>query len=438
MKRRQLADILRRVEPALASRDFVPVFTCFCFDGETVTTHDDRITMQAPCPWDIKGGINRGLLGFLRHRQTEQDVIAVVEGSHVTIKLGGRVWESKLLPTSDFPHSLPDDEGSVAIDIGDLFIDCLRKCHISLGWNPDHPWRLGVTLAFTEGRITFYSSDDSSASRAILDRQVPDELVGRSVILAPYFCPVLLKADRWDRLATIVIDDDWTKAMFESGLVLFCRTEAAADVDRYASVFDSIGADYADTVPIPSDFDDHLELVERSFIAQRGRAWWGNVWLTIQDGELQVEVAVGEQVVRGSVAIGGEHEPCRMLVPLSLLRRIRPHVSEVCIQEDGVLLLGRDFAHIIAVQKVGDVPLHPGRISGPLRVRLTDLFADGQPRPCKVVMQAVRDAGFTCSDQTVHNARKLLGIKAQRVGGRDGYWEWQPPSMIKEKPRLAG
>ena len=88
MKRRQLADILRRVEPALSKKDYIPIFTCFCFDGETVTAHDGTLTMQAPCPWDVKGGVDGGVLNFLRHRQTEQDVIAISDGDGVVIRLG--------------------------------------------------------------------------------------------------------------------------------------------------------------------------------------------------------------------------------------------------------------------------------------------------------------------------------------------------------------
>ena len=314
-----------------------------------------------------------------------------------------------------------------------------------MGWDTDEPWFMGVTLVFAEDRITCYSTDPVGMCRAIVDRTVPDELVGRAFILRPEFCRAFLAANKRDAVARIIIHDDWTKAVFNSGLVLYATTMSAKEGDpdldpvkEYTELFE--GADYPDTHTIPPNFQDQLVVAQTTLQAQEGLSWDGRIGLSIVDGELYVEAAAGQPgdctTVKGTSTIGSEFEPYQCRVWSSFIHRVlrrRGDVTEMAISDGDLLFRGRDFTYLVRVDEEYAPPKpDPNSFRQWARRYISQMFDDcGQPwlplnESVFEIMVAMKTAGFALrSEETIRLVARSLGIESVQVEGPIRWlWWW--------------
>src|SRR5258708_25396214 len=97
-----------------------------------------------------------------------------------------------------------------------------------------------------------YASDDKSASRVLLTgSELPEGFV---TILPPRFCELLLTLGKYDPPSSLKLAGEWIIARFKSGLELYSRAIANADVKAYRALFGPL-ADQKDLVTTPQRFD---------------------------------------------------------------------------------------------------------------------------------------------------------------------------------------
>lgn len=369
MKRRPLVSTLKKVEPALSRKGLIEAFSYFWFDGENVTAYDDIIVLRTPCEWEVKGGIRgRELLSFLSTSEGSEKVAVHTEaGNVIKIKTGGSPLTMTVLPMRDCPLvrqgreadddkdipqvvPWPDEEG-VLLDVDRAFVQCVEMCCPGIGEDQGSaPFRYGITAQFSERRITLYSSDDFTVSRAIIRTRPPEELVGRTVQWCPSFCRQMVQSDRDEHIDSLMIDDSNTEARFKSGLLLRARNEDSkhTDVSKFESVVGELKD--VDRVGIPREFERCLAKVllliqneddprmtlsithkgARPRLCFEGRS---------KHGDVSESIALPEKAEDFTAQID---DPSRV-------KRILKYVTEFGMTEHSLVLFGDDFVHLVKV-----------------------------------------------------------------------------------------
>ena len=239
MQRKEIMGVLKKVSPALESKDMIPVFTCFCFDGANVTTYDGVVALTHPIDFGGVKGAVRGklLLDFLSASRAD-DMSVEEQDSQVTVKAGRSKLDLPLLSEKDFLFSAPEQKGSKEISIEKPLLDAVGQALLSVGKDPGHSWRLGVTTVFTEDGCTLYSSDNRTATRVKLElKSSPKKL---KTILPPKFCELLIELSRSDTPKKFILTEEWVSCAFKSGLQLFSRTIPNVELDTWKGLFEIV------------------------------------------------------------------------------------------------------------------------------------------------------------------------------------------------------
>src|ERR1700722_5373012 len=89
MNRAELVTKLALVGHGLADHNLVPMFQCYCFDGEVVSAYNDALGVIAPCPCPEIFAVNgKTLLGLLTNSHAEEVEFALEDKHDLSIKTG--------------------------------------------------------------------------------------------------------------------------------------------------------------------------------------------------------------------------------------------------------------------------------------------------------------------------------------------------------------
>lgn len=345
MQRAELIETLKQVAPALASKDFVPVLACFCFDGKLVTAFDDLVALQAPCTLPIKAGIRgRLMLDLLTASRAKELVLDDASEQEIVLKAGRSRIKLPRIDPEHFIFEMPEPEG-VAVPLSDKVIDALKRVAISMGTDPSHPWRMGVTLLVTAEGISFYSSDNVTVSRARVEQA---GLVKKKdtfkCVLAPRFVELLL-SQAAKREGTLNLTSGWSMACFKSGLKLFCKTVNDLELERYEHLFEAVSQMEERLVPIPKGTDLALQRA----LALLDGATDKLTELTVRDGVMSLFSKSQHGEVRDRLRFA-DHPDAKTVIQPEMLHRAIPHSSHMAVDPElAVLLIDEDFDHIISI-----------------------------------------------------------------------------------------
>lgn len=347
MKRADLLASLQRVQPALATKDFVAVFACFCFTKESVFAYDDVVAMQYPCKAPIKGAVRGEVLLSWLSSTKSKDLEVTQENQELSLKVGRSRLKTVLLPTSDFVFKIPKDESS-DLKITDSLADAIRVAMISLGQDPIRPWQSGLTFDFGKKAVTIYSTNNLSATVAEIAAKVPDDLQGKNYLLPPRFCELLSDLTRRDKGMTLKFGKSWIEAEFKSGLRLFSRIGKQTDIPAFKRVLSpKLLAKLDKMIDIPKALDDSLSRAEL-------------IVKTSKDPVASLKVVDGKLIVAASSTIGQlkdtiklkDHDDVAVEVHPTLFRKALLHSEQFWIVPDTCVgFKGKDFTHIVAIAR---------------------------------------------------------------------------------------
>lgn len=260
MERSEITRILKKLEPALATKDLIQVFACFCLDGEQATAYDGVVALSHPLNIGLKGAVRgKVLLSFLGACRAKELKIETGDGSTI-VKAGRSKLDTPVLPEEDFIFKFPGTKNAVEFSANEAFMKALSKSLISLGRDPTHRFRLGVTVVFKKNKLTMYSSDNRTATRihVKLKEEGPEKLV---IQLPPRFCELLHDINREDSVQTILMTKKWIQAKFESGLRLFSQAISDPEPETFVRLFESSDDEKLEKqmLPIPKGFDRSLD-----------------------------------------------------------------------------------------------------------------------------------------------------------------------------------
>lgn len=347
MKRTELISCLKLVEPALSGKDLIPVFSCFCFNGKTVSAYDDIVALQHALPFEVKGGIRgRLLLGFLTASRA-QDVAVEQEGQQVTLRLGRSKFDTTALPETDFAFVFPKEAHAAGqVPVTKALLQAMGKAQCSMGSDPTHPWRMGVTLVSGKKGLTLYSSDNRSATRVFVAGATMDGV--KAVVLPPRFCEMLLTFSKATKPDTLLVGDAWVQVRFGGGsLRLFSRTTGKADASSYEQVFSSALKDDVTFADVPKGLQHCLE--RAAAVLPFSKDPYSR--LRAKDNKLILSTESSAGNVRDVITLDGIYK-CDELVSPTLLGRMLSYANQFAVVSGSCIVLkGERFLHLVSTMQ---------------------------------------------------------------------------------------
>lgn len=343
MIRNELLTMLKKIEPALAAKDLVPVLACICFGNGRVFAYDDLIGLSMPIEdAPVKGAIRgRIMLEFLS-RTSAKEVEFIADGEDkLIIKAGRSKLTTPLLPESDFEFKEPDLDQKIKLSVSDGFIDALEKCSISLGTDPNHQWRLGVTINPVDGGATFYSTDNRTATRC----KTKLDLGEVAVLLPPRFVSLFLGIVKSDPATEIIVADRWVTVVFDSGLQLFSRIGSKPEPKEYETLFANYNVEKA--IDLPQGFARCMERAESILAFSRDK--YSN--FEVKEGKLVIVTESDAGRCRDNVP-AEDHPEISVDVPPGLILRALEKAERILITKAMVMLRGKRFDHLVGTIEV--------------------------------------------------------------------------------------
>lgn len=216
MEKEELQGPLKFAAAALSTSDLIPALRCFAFDAEAgcVTTYDDMTAIITPCACDIMACVpGSELLTWVN--TTSGDIKATCADDKVTFRSGRSKISLEAVPLKDyyafFTH--PDSATWPSCKLTPAFIERLKIASVAMGYDPSHPWRLGVTVVANKEECRIYAANNIIAM-AVRVPEVRAKKGDIAVLLPPALvetltrqgaAPVLLRRDK--KMVEFVYED---------------------------------------------------------------------------------------------------------------------------------------------------------------------------------------------------------------------------------------
>ena len=353
MNRTELIDILKVVSPALSSKDFIPAFSHFCFSEGRVRAFDDLIALEADCPIEFEGALRGSvLIGFLQASKAAEVSITTLEGSKdgesvAEVKVGRARLKIPIIPVSDYIFNFPASKKSWKIEANDDVIGAIAAAAKTMGIDPAHPWRLGVTIDFGKKASVLYASDTHVATRVMnVKIGVPEDLANKAVVLHPKFCTQLIDLHSHDPIKTIELTEGWVKATSTGGVILFSKNSTEVRTDFYQSVFEAADgtAERLGEFPFPKGFS---RVLERALVVLDPSAD-KKTRFTVEDGQLQVFAQSSYGDVNDRVTFE-DHPNTEIYTAPNLIHGVLDGMDSITLGEDAVVLSGENITRAVRV-----------------------------------------------------------------------------------------
>ena len=165
MNKQDLMNKLNQARPFLTTGDFIPVLTHFCFDSESLTAYNDVAGIKLVLDSDINGAVSGSLMLKMLATVQEDTVRVGMQGTkEVKINSTGSNIKLPVLDPEEFIFEIPGTDGCELVQLPLAFLQGLEKTLVSVGDDPMHPERGGVTWKIHDSKITLYSTDSRSIS----------------------------------------------------------------------------------------------------------------------------------------------------------------------------------------------------------------------------------------------------------------------------------
>lgn len=347
MNRKHLLDTLTNVRPALSTKEFIEVFTCFCFTGDSVFAYDDLIAIKAPIEVPIKGAVKGSMLLDMLRSLNGEEVELMQNGNSLQINSAGSELKLPMLGEESFffrPSALEGYAWSIPID--DKLLRAFSKCLLSASSDSSNPERMGVTLTIgDDGRsqITAYSTDGVSITSVIVGNAQGD--VSGKYVLPTDFCKAIVElspvveGEKWLAVSDIehkvvasVGDYSITSKLIDAEPLDFVNT-----IKRF---FDGGG----DFVAIPDTVGSALTRAE---LIVKGNN--SHCVLEADDRTLRIDARSTYGEVLDECSLSDHHSKVKVSINPYLVRRVLDNANQMQVNRNAVVLLGEEYVHLVAV-----------------------------------------------------------------------------------------
>lgn len=344
MESTALNETLKQVSPALSTNDIVPVFRCYCFSGGTVTAFDERVAIQAPCVgFPLEGAIDGVLLSKWVNSAAGKDITVQEASGDAVFKAGRSRLKLPIIPADEFLFKFPKLGKQPTVEFGwEDFMWALQKSKISMGIDPASPTLLGITMHFSAGRITMYSSNNITMTRVVCHCVVPEDLYGAEVIMPPRLVELLYKT-RASEYSNMVVGKGYFAFTTEDGTKVYGRQARGADAEQFLDMLESIGWDESEGwAEAGVEFSEAITratlMGEESTMA-----------LDIEKGVATLTTKSARGINRDTVALKGHPDAVAQVLPTVVLPGLEYATKLQLLGEECLATHGEGFDHIVAL-----------------------------------------------------------------------------------------
>ena len=348
MERATLEKILKLTSPAISSKGHIPIFSHYCFDGESVTGYNDTLCIQFNFNSGVNGAIRGDLLQGLVQGSDEKEIKFKQTENNIEATLGKTKSKLPFLPEEDFLHTdlFEEDLELVEVKLNEDFLNGLKKCLPTVSNDTARPAMMGVTLKLTNNSNYLYSTDTNSISRYKLNTSSEKE---GEVIMPTEFCLSLISMKDYfeeEDDIELLISPTFTFAEFSDGSFILGRLIDSQDgIDIQQVIDDSYDSEEL-TQEIPEAFDTCLE---RSFLFNKVGKGPG-VSLKVEKGKLlHLETITDLGEVKDVVKLKEKTPDIEVLCSPEFLLRGSSLCDAISIQNMCVVFKENDnYLHLVA------------------------------------------------------------------------------------------
>lgn len=255
MNRSELIKTLNVVKPAIATKDFIPSFTCYCFTSSQVQAFNNVIAIRTPLKTDFTGLVNGKLLAGLLNASTSEKAELKANKTNLELKMGRTNAKCPLISIDEFLFEWPDlDEEAESYSTNKEFFVALEKAMVSTVSDNTLPNFMGVLLEAGEEKDILWSTNNASITKVEIDSTFG---VSFKCPLPAEFCEVLLSHMSKDNYPLICFDDNYVCAIFEDNTEIIGKI-FNDEIPDYEQVTSMVLNNEYKPVPLPKTINNAL------------------------------------------------------------------------------------------------------------------------------------------------------------------------------------
>lgn len=329
IKRQELMAALEEVKPGLANKDIIAQSTSFVFNGDSITTFNDEISVFKPFQSGFEGAVRANELYSLLGKIKDEEIDVQVEGSELIVK--GKRSKAGIRLEADI--QLPIDEVDIEhvdfIDLPENFIKAISIASYCAAKDLSKPHLTCVCI--NEGEVI------ASDNFRIIMVDFTGSLDSDQILLPASVVKFLAKYD----VKKLSHSPGWIHFHADDGLIFSARV-LAGDYPQVEQYFKIKGHE----LQFPGGM---IEILDRAGVFTVGSTNGDFVSIAVEDRTMTIK---GEgdygwlQETANCRYKGGKIE---FQVDPSFLRDILKDLRK-CIVGDGTLLFeGENFKHIVSL-----------------------------------------------------------------------------------------
>lgn len=347
MIRKQLAEKLARVKPALASNDLIPALTHLWFSDGEVMAYNDAIALSTPCDVDISGMVPGAKLLALLATSRAKEVEFAAGDDEVSIKAAAVRIKLPLLPIDQPLFEMPEIEGDEALPASSAdFIAAVEECLRSVINDPSVPDQLGVTVIPGKKALRLYSTNGATISSVTVPTAAKVEIT-RRVVLPQQFCEQLVKLARGDKKAKLVLSGDHVLLRTGDGTRLFSKlVEVEHPLDFPAQISAMVPEDLdAAAVPIPAMLP---RILDRALVVSDPGGERAYTQIIVKDGRAQFITKAANCEVRDGVTMGEGQRNVSMAADPSWMKAGCADFTKMLVTKECVIMTAERSMYLVA------------------------------------------------------------------------------------------
>ncbi len=342
MRRTQLNRVLRLAQPALADRDYIPSFICFCFDGSTVKAYNDIIGIEISCDVDIDGAVNGNLLLGLLSSANGKEVKFEIQNDDLKVTSGTTKSLLHIIPQEEFLFDFPENDSTQSEFHADQdFMEGIKRCLISTT-DDEYSVLGGITIKIENDKGVLYSSDHKTITKYELEQEIEGDLVA---IIPSIFCKTLQRMVKITGLVPVInIGEDCAIAIFDEDTKLLTKLINDKRLKFDESIKKSL-KQFEDYVPIPKTISNGIK--QSTMILEGTKQELCE--LSVVNKKLSVHARSSKGEVRRSIKVDKKHDDVTVFVPPDLIERVLKYVDYFYILERACVFGDDDrYSYIVA------------------------------------------------------------------------------------------
>ncbi len=341
MKRTKLTKVLRLVQPALAERDYIPSFICFCFDGTTVKAYNDIIGVEVSCEAEIDGAVNGDLLLGLLSSANGKEVRFEVHNEDLKLISGSTRGLLHVIEQKDFLFDFPDHEADVMFSADKDFMEGIKRCLVSTT-DDEYSVMGGITIKVKNDTGTLYSSDHKTISKYELEQQIDGEVVA---ILPVIFCKVLQRMMKLTGVEPVVgIGSDSAVAVFNEDTKLLSKLVIDKHLKFDQQIKNSL-KEFEHFIPMPKTIVSGIKQSNMILDGTKQEL----CELSVKNKKLSVHAKSSKGEIKRSIKIDKSHGDVTVFVRPDLIERVLKYSDHFYILERASVFGDNDrYSYIVA------------------------------------------------------------------------------------------